>query len=46
MKFELRAHSFIKYIRKLVRQCRANLNCQILENVRQCRMNSLQIPMS
>lgn len=30
---------FYKVILKLVRQCRANLNYQILEKVRQCRTN-------
>ena len=32
-------HRFIKYILKLVRQCQANLNYQILQKVRQCRTN-------
>lgn len=32
-------------ILKLVRQCRANLNYQILEKVRQCRTNLSQIQM-
>ena len=36
---------FIKYILKLVRQCRANLNYRILEKVRQCRTNLSQIQM-
>ena len=45
MEFELLADSFIKYILKLVRQYRANLNYQILKKVRQCRTNLSQIQM-